>query len=201
MIWTEKITFVSPSVKTFIGYDQYQIVGKNLRDLIFRDDLEKLWENIQKIHTGEEQSNEYRIITKSNEIRWIITSSRPVVEKGKITGTQGILTDITDRKRIEETTAWEARVNAIIAELSKSLISEESIAAISETILMYAQKLTGSRSGYTGYLDSKTGTLLCPAISLAPGTTATDQTDSIDFNRLWNWIQIHRTALRCTDNR
>jgi signal transduction histidine kinase len=36
------------------------------------------------------------------EIRWIRVTSQPIVDEGQVTGFRGVLTDITERKRVEE---------------------------------------------------------------------------------------------------
>jgi PAS domain S-box-containing protein len=99
---TGMVNYVSPSIKGFLGYNPSEIVGQPFRKFIYDRDLPRLMKNVQKILTGEKADNEYRILTKSGDIRWIHTSSRPIMIEGKIIGLQGVLSDITERKLAEE---------------------------------------------------------------------------------------------------
>lgn len=49
------------------------------------------------------EPSEYRIITKSGKYRWIRNSSKPIFDGDKLIGIRGVLTDITERKKAEET--------------------------------------------------------------------------------------------------
>jgi PAS domain S-box-containing protein len=93
------ITYVSPMVKTIIGYDPSDIIGQKFDRFFFKEDLPILMENFKKLLTGASLESEYRILTKSGKVRWIHTSSRPMVVDGKITGIHGVLSDISERKR------------------------------------------------------------------------------------------------------
>ena len=57
---------------------------------------------MENLLQGGQAANEYRVLTKSGEVRWIRTSSQPSIEGGRVTGVQGVLSDITDRKLVEE---------------------------------------------------------------------------------------------------
>jgi PAS domain S-box-containing protein len=52
--------------------------------------------------TGHAQETEYRVLTKSGEVRWLLASSRTVLDGSRITGIHGVLMDITSRREIEE---------------------------------------------------------------------------------------------------
>jgi PAS domain S-box-containing protein len=54
------------------------------------------------VFAGETVSNEYRLLTRSGATRWVRTSSRPVLDDGRMTGVFGIVTDITEGKLISE---------------------------------------------------------------------------------------------------
>jgi PAS domain S-box-containing protein len=96
------VNYVSPSIKRVLGYNPSEIIRKPFRDFIYKEDLPRLMENVQNIFTGEITDNEYRILTKSNDIRWIRTSSRPIIVDDEVIGLQGVLSDITERKAAEE---------------------------------------------------------------------------------------------------
>jgi len=99
---TGKATFVSFAVGFFLGYIPSEIVGRPFSDFIHPEDRPRLKENFLKTISGQSQSNEYRVLTKSGEIRWVRASARPILESNRIVGVRGMLMDITDRKEAEE---------------------------------------------------------------------------------------------------
>jgi len=95
------LTYVSPAVESFIGYTPSDIVGHHFSEFIYEEDLSRLKKNFQSILSGNTTANEYRVVSKSGEIRWMRTSSRPVFTGNRLFGVQGVLADITERKRAE----------------------------------------------------------------------------------------------------
>ncbi len=99
------VEFVSENVKQF-GYTQEDFYsGKVIYEqIIHPEDSERVFEEIS-IYSNEDISEfvqEYRIITKSGEIKWL--DDRTWIRRdseGKITHFQGIVIDITDRKITE----------------------------------------------------------------------------------------------------
>lgn len=66
-----------------------------------------------------------------------------------------IYRDVTDQKRAEENLAFESEINEAVARLSQMLIAADSMADISTVLLEHAMKLTGSASGFVGYLNDQ----------------------------------------------
>jgi len=98
--------FVSDNLIQF-GYtvddflSQKVLYGK----IIHPDDLEKVEEELERsIQKGEVSFNsEYRIFTKAGDMRWV--NERTFIQRegdGEVTCFQGIVLDITPRKRVEE---------------------------------------------------------------------------------------------------
>ncbi len=195
-----KIRYLSPSIESFSGYTFQEIKGRNMLELIHPDHHVDIKRGFQSVVQGENRSNEYRIHTKAGEIRWILTSSHPYVENGRITGVQGILMDITGVKQMGERLHREARKNVLLAELSRKLIAEESKDTLSRIILEYASQLTGSSAGYTGLIDQETGIAGCPAL-LLNGTLVDDTEFSSNVlekrKGLWGQVLEHRKPIIC----
>jgi PAS domain S-box-containing protein len=99
------VEFVSENVKQF-GYtpgDFYS--GKvSYGEIIHPDDLERIVEEVSKYSNSDIQEfvQEYRIVTKSGEIKWLDDRTWIRRDKnGNITHFEGIVIDITDRKAAE----------------------------------------------------------------------------------------------------
>jgi len=96
------ITYISPVIKSIAGYSPSEITGKHFKEFIHKQDLKHFMEQFKKVLSGEIEASEYRILDKSGEIRWIRSSSHPIYGKKHVAGLQGVITEITDRKKAEE---------------------------------------------------------------------------------------------------
>lgn len=99
------VEFVSNNITRF-GYtsDEFYSGKFQYGDIIHPDDLERVqYELCKRREKGHSDfSQEYRIITKSNEIRWV--DERTFIqrnENGDAVSYQGIIVDITERKHTE----------------------------------------------------------------------------------------------------
>ncbi len=98
--------FVSENIRNF-GYTIEDFISGRIlySDIIYPDDLERVREELGK-NIGKKISEfdiEYRIITKNGELRWVDQRTSIYRNKdGEITHFQGIVLDITERKKSEE---------------------------------------------------------------------------------------------------
>ncbi|MCX6354155.1 MAG: PAS domain S-box protein [Candidatus Aureabacteria bacterium] len=76
---------------------------------------------------------------------------------GKYCGRVWYFRDITERKKTEEDLAWEAGINASLADLAEALITTGSIGDISSLVIERANRLTESLLGFACYVDPLTG--------------------------------------------
>jgi PAS domain S-box-containing protein len=102
-----KILYITENIKQF-GYNAEDLIskGKSILSLVHPDDLEEL----KKYHLQESDikgipaySGEYRLRKKSGEYRWVEDKSREILDQeGKVVLHEGLLQDITDRKKSRE---------------------------------------------------------------------------------------------------
>ncbi len=109
-----------------------------------------------------------------------------------------IIENITEQKRAEEALAWEADVNASMAELAHALLKVTPLEDIASLVLEDAKRLTDSPFGYVGYIDPQTGYHI--AITLTKDIWEDCQVPGKDivfkeFRGLWGWVLEHRQAL------
>jgi PAS domain S-box-containing protein len=96
------ITYIGPSLKTHMGYNPSDVIGKSFTEFVYKEDLPRILQQFQKVLSGILEQSEYRIVTKNGGIRWIHTSSQPILENGQAVGLRGVMQDITERKQAEE---------------------------------------------------------------------------------------------------
>jgi PAS domain S-box-containing protein/putative nucleotidyltransferase with HDIG domain len=97
------VLYISPAIRDLLGYDSAEIVGKNFNELAHKDDLSSQAKWFSELRKGVESPSEYRVIDKSGEYKWAQTRVRPIIEDGQFKGAHGILIDVTEQKRAENT--------------------------------------------------------------------------------------------------
>ncbi len=121
------VEMVSRNVSRF-GYTAQELLSGVVpyASIIHPEDLDQVARELQRYSANGTDSfrQEYRIVTKNGEVRWVDDHS--VVERnseGQITFYQGIVIDITDRKRSEENLAHSHNLMRYIIEHMNSAVA------------------------------------------------------------------------------
>ena len=96
-----RLIFISSFIKSISGYSPSELIDRPIADFIHIDDRSAVIQRFQKYHSGVLKPGEFRIITKSGEARWVRAYGRPVYDGDRTAGLRGVLTDITETKRLE----------------------------------------------------------------------------------------------------
>lgn len=98
-----KMVYFNPVFIELSGYSASELENKHFAELIHPDDFEKVVNNYRKRLSGEfvEQRYEFRMITKSGEIRWISLTGAPMLWNGK-PATLNFISDVHQRKLAED---------------------------------------------------------------------------------------------------
>ncbi len=110
--------------------------------------------------------------------------------------------DITPMKQLEESLLFTSSVNSTFANLSKQILELKDIKDISEKVLEVALKFTKSRYGFAGYIDPRTGFLICPTFEKTIWNECKIVNKDIvfkDFNGLWGWVLKNSKVLMTND--
>ncbi|MEL4304938.1 PAS domain-containing protein [Methanococcoides sp. LMO-2] len=154
------VEFVSKNIDMF-GYSVEDFTSGKLvyGDIVHPDDIGRVRAGVSKSAEGgySDFFQEYRILTKAGEIRWVDERTHlHHNSKGEVTYLQGIIVDITGRKKIENALhAEEMRIEAL---LNLYQMTDSSIQEIVDFSLNEAVGLTGSEVGYLAIVgeDGKT---------------------------------------------
>jgi len=102
--WT--MQYISDGIYELAGYLPNEFIGNKIRSfasIIDPEDTKKVWDDIHSaLSTGYLYTIEYRIITSAGQKRWVWERGRGYYESDKLVAIEGFISDITDRKRIEE---------------------------------------------------------------------------------------------------
>ena len=106
--WTMEL--VSDGCHALTGYGASDLSGNRVvafADLIHREDRQRVWEQCQaSLEARQPCSSEYRIVTAGGEEKWVWDQARGVyAPSGELLAVDGLVTDITQRKRAEEIAA------------------------------------------------------------------------------------------------
>jgi len=108
-----RVTYVSPRVKTFMGYDPSEIMGKSFTEFVHPDDLPFLLGRFQEIEKGILRPSEYRLRAKSGKYHWVRSSTRPIFNGDHFTGLKGLFIDITEERQLKESLLQIQKMEAI----------------------------------------------------------------------------------------
>lgn len=103
--WT--MEFVSEGCQTLTGYPPQALLMNALvsySELIHEADRQRVWETVQaQVARGEPFQLEYRLRTRSGELKWVWEQGRPVVgsEDGEL-HLEGLVIDISERRHAEQ---------------------------------------------------------------------------------------------------
>ncbi|MCX7966035.1 MAG: PAS domain S-box protein [Syntrophorhabdaceae bacterium] len=97
----EKIKFVNNYFKEITGYEDEELIDRNPISMVYFEDIEKAIKETYRMIKGERKHPyEFRIITKSGEIKWILQNITTIQYMGKNAALASFL-DISDTKQIE----------------------------------------------------------------------------------------------------
>ncbi len=194
-----KIIQVNENLLEFLQMEQPNILlGQQIRKSslpIFMDP--KIIAAIKEALNGNDSTKELKLQWAGEEFYFRMKLLPTTFDDGGL-GVTIIIENITEQKRAEEALAWEADVNASMAELAHALLKVTPLEDIASLVLEDAKRLTDSPFGYVGYIDPQTGYHI--AITLTKDIWEDCQVPGKDivfkeFRGLWGWVLEHRQAL------
>ncbi|HLV36430.1 MAG TPA: PAS domain S-box protein [Spirillospora sp.] len=91
------------SFRRITGYDSETLLKRGYHTLYHPDDRARVDADRQRLLAGEHISEQYRIITSSGELRWLLIDRFPVWDDGRqgVIRFYGVARDITEQKEVE----------------------------------------------------------------------------------------------------
>jgi diguanylate cyclase (GGDEF)-like protein/PAS domain S-box-containing protein len=126
--------YVSPQVVELLGVSPEEWIADPYvwRHHVHPDDIEAAWAEYQHAYRSHEPLNhEYRMIHEDGTVRWVLEQAYPIDdEDGKPWLIQGVIFDITERKRAEEQVAFLAYHDKLTGLPNRALFEEMLEAAL-----------------------------------------------------------------------
>jgi PAS domain S-box-containing protein len=99
----QRTTFVNWRMMDLLGYAPEEMFGQRLESFLFAEDREEHRRQMERRFRGENALYERRFRHKDGQALWTSVSAVALRDlDGKVTGAFAMLTDITERKRVEE---------------------------------------------------------------------------------------------------
>ncbi|MFN2335891.1 MAG: ATP-binding protein [Bacteroidales bacterium] len=102
--WT--MQYISDGIYELAGYLPNEFINSKIRSfksIIDPEDVQMVWKAIHtSLETGYLYTIEYRIITSSGSKKWVWERGRGYYESDQLVALEGFISDITERKKIEE---------------------------------------------------------------------------------------------------
>ncbi|HEU0291761.1 MAG TPA: PAS domain S-box protein [Anaerolineales bacterium] len=139
--------WVTDAYQRITGYHPDELLGEGeWKKLIHPEDLELAQEHVEKIYVGEQNIAEYRIVTKSGQVRYLRDFARPVWDEKehRIVRVIGAAQDVTERIRAEaELRASEERFRQLADNIEEAFWMTDAISNEELYISPASEKIWG----------------------------------------------------------
>jgi PAS domain S-box-containing protein len=117
------LTYISPAIEVVSGYRSSEIAGRLFPEFVHPDDIHLAWRTFESAMRNVVEPNEYRVVTRAGEIRWVHVTGVPAPQPDGRVGMRALLVDITEAKRVEAAlAARERRFGALIESVSDMVV-------------------------------------------------------------------------------
>ncbi|MDQ3751255.1 MAG: PAS domain S-box protein [Acidobacteriota bacterium] len=98
-----KTSYVNDRMAEILGYTADEMLGRSMYDFMDDESRIEAERNFQKRRNGIKEQHDFRFRRKDGTDLWAIVSTNPIMNDNNVfVGAVGLITDITDRKLIEE---------------------------------------------------------------------------------------------------
>jgi len=98
-----RLRFVNPQMTRMLGWSESELLGRPWLDIVFeqdRQEAERAWERLKR---GVSEQYDIRLRRKDASEFWVLLGATPMLDhNARLTGSVGLITDITERKNAEE---------------------------------------------------------------------------------------------------
>ena len=106
-IWTldagARTTFVTERMASMLGYTVPEMVGHTIEDFVDASAREEALQDFERCRKGVRERRDMALRRKDGTVLWASLTSSPLVDPdGRFTGALGMVTDITEERRLEE---------------------------------------------------------------------------------------------------
>jgi two-component system, cell cycle sensor histidine kinase and response regulator CckA len=151
------LTFVSPAIERVTGFAVAEVQGRHFSEFIWPEDAPELEASFGKVLSGDLHPSEYRVMHRGGGYRWVRSSSRPILEEGRVVGLRGVMVDITDRREAEDALQRSATRLKAMHEVDLAILAARSVREIAASALRTLRQQIGAERASIIVFDPATG--------------------------------------------
>jgi two-component system NtrC family sensor kinase len=130
------MTYISPAIERFAKYKADEFIGQNFSRFVHPDDMPGLISSFLRVLAGILKPFEFRVLDKDGSIHYARSNSRQRMQHGQVIGITGVLSDITEQKKMLD-----------------SLTITDRLAALGNMAGGFAHELNNPLTGVIGYVQ------------------------------------------------
>ena len=120
--------FVNRRMAAMLGYTTEEMLGRSMFEFLGDEDRGQAARNFERRMQGIEEQHELCVRRRDGSPLWTLVSTRVVLdEQGHFKGTLGIITDISDRKRIEDNLKTSEELLRMLVESTDDVITMQDL--------------------------------------------------------------------------
>jgi PAS domain S-box-containing protein len=109
-------TFVNPKMAAMLGYEADEMTGRPMMDFVFPEEHQYARRNVERRQQGIAEQHDFRLRRKNNRALFVTMGTSPIFDDdGKYAGALAVVTDISQRIRIEAREAARAEALLLLA--------------------------------------------------------------------------------------
>ncbi len=109
-------TFVNPKMARMLGYEAAEMIGRPMMDFVFLEEQKHASKNIERRQQGIAEQHDFRLRRKDNRGLFVTMGTSPIFDDdGEYAGALAVVTDISQRIRIETREAARAEALLLLA--------------------------------------------------------------------------------------
>jgi len=194
------ITYISPVIEPISGFSVSEIIGRPFVEFIHPDDVNFVELQFNENISGKRDLAQFRfrVLTKTGDVRWARTYSRPIFEQERVVALRGVMTDITEQVKAQDALQQRNRELELLNQAGQTFLSTLELDAVLGVVLDQMRHLLGVTACSAWLVDTETGELVCLQVTnpqgelmrgwrLAPG------------QGLAGWVVQHSESLNVAD--
>lgn len=107
------IIYISPAIERIGKYKADELIGQNFSRFVHPDDMPGLISSFNHVLAGILKPFEFRVLDKDGSIRYARTNSRQRMQHGQVIGITGVLSDVTEQKKMLDSLTITDRLAAL----------------------------------------------------------------------------------------
>ncbi len=108
-----RVTYVSPTIARVTGYSPHQVMGAVYARFIHPEDLAVMEDGIRRTYRGIRGAAEFRLLDADGTTRHFRAYAYPLLENRRVIGLTGIMTDVTEKKKLVDQLRQAQKMEAI----------------------------------------------------------------------------------------